>query len=129
MLSDNETQRAWQKENTVVITMRLQKKTDADILSYLEGKAKQTIIKDAIREYMQNHDGEDVSRYKCVIYSDSSLGREYGVNTKNAMKCAEMYGRCEAGEVVSVLSKTGSLLSRVLWSPEKGGHYYKAFQE
>lgn len=129
MLPDNETQRAWQRENTVVITMRLQKATDADILSYLEGKAKQTIIKDALREYMKNHDGEDVSRYKCVIYSNSSLGREYGVNTKSAMKCAEIYGRCEAGEVVSVLTKTGSLLSKVIWSPENGGHYVKAFHE
>lgn len=47
--------KAWQKENTVVLTMRLQKSTDSDILSYLKGKQKQTIIKAALREYMANH--------------------------------------------------------------------------
>ena len=45
----------WQKNNTTVITMRLQHSTDADILGYLEGKQKQTIIKAALREYMENH--------------------------------------------------------------------------
>lgn len=47
---------AWKKENTVVVTMRLQKNTDADILQYLDGKAKQTVIKAALREYMKNHE-------------------------------------------------------------------------
>lgn len=54
-MGDTERQRAWQKENTVVITMRLQKSTDADILDYLSDKAKQTTIKTAIREYIANH--------------------------------------------------------------------------
>lgn len=45
----------WQKENTVVVTMRLQKSTDADILELLDGKSKQTIIKEALREYIANH--------------------------------------------------------------------------
>ena len=45
----------WQKNNTTVITMRLQHSTDADILRYLEGKQKQTVIKAALREYMENH--------------------------------------------------------------------------
>ena len=50
--------KAWQKENTVVITMRLQKSTDEDLLSYLEGKSKQTVIKAALREYIENHKEE-----------------------------------------------------------------------
>lgn len=57
-MADTEKQRAWQKENTVVITMRLQKSTDKDILDFLEGKQNQTTIKLALREYMKNHKEE-----------------------------------------------------------------------
>lgn len=57
-MADTSRQREWQKENTVMISMRLQKSTDADILSYLEGKTRQAVIKAAIREYMENHKDE-----------------------------------------------------------------------
>jgi hypothetical protein len=57
-MGDTEKQRAWQKENTVMVAMRLQKSTDADILQFLEGKQKQTVIKLAIREYIENHKEE-----------------------------------------------------------------------
>lgn len=50
---ESEAKRKWQKENTVMIPVKLQKSTDADILAYLEGKSKQTIIKIALREHMQ----------------------------------------------------------------------------
>ena len=48
-------QAKWQKKATVMIGMRLQRSTDADIIEYLEGEAKQTIIKKALREYIANH--------------------------------------------------------------------------
>ena len=51
-------QTAWRKENTVMVSIRLQKSTDADILQFLDGKQKQTIIKAALREYMENHKSE-----------------------------------------------------------------------
>jgi uncharacterized protein (DUF4415 family) len=57
-MGDTEKQRAWQKENTVMVAMRLQKSTDADILQFLEGKQKQTVIKLALREYIENHKEE-----------------------------------------------------------------------
>lgn len=40
---------AWKKDHTVMVSMRLQKNTDADILAALEGKAKQTEIKRLLR--------------------------------------------------------------------------------
>ena len=43
------------KENTVFIGIRLQKSTDSDILSFLEGKQNQTEIKKALRFYIENH--------------------------------------------------------------------------
>ena len=39
----------WQKKNTVKITARLQRSTDADIIQYLEDKAAATEIKKALR--------------------------------------------------------------------------------
>lgn len=57
-MGDTEKQRAWQKENTVMVAMRLQKSTDADILQFLEGKQKQTVIKLALREYIENYKEE-----------------------------------------------------------------------
>lgn len=45
----------WDKQNTVMQSVKLNRNTDADILEYLADKSKQTIIKAAIREYMSNH--------------------------------------------------------------------------
>lgn len=39
----------WDKENSVMVSMRLMTKGDADILSALKGKAKQTEIKRLLR--------------------------------------------------------------------------------
>lgn len=49
---------AWDKENTVMTAIKLQRNTDADILQFLEGKQKQTVIKLALREYIANHKEE-----------------------------------------------------------------------
>ncbi len=45
----------WERENTKQIKMRLNIRTDADILEFLDKHAKQTVIKEALREYMKNH--------------------------------------------------------------------------
>lgn len=66
-----ETTKAWQKENTVMMSIRLQKSTDSDILAFLNGKAKQTIIKDALREYMANHPAEYAYGMRSRGYSPS----------------------------------------------------------
>lgn len=54
-MPESEKKRKWQRENTVMISVKLQKSTDADILSFLEDKQNQTTIKAALREYMKNH--------------------------------------------------------------------------
>lgn len=63
--------------------------------------------------------------YKCIITSDSSSGREYDVNTKSAYKAAQELGRCEGGETVTITTKGGRELSRVIWTPENGGRYIR----
>ena len=58
-MAHSEAHKVWMKENTVVISIRLQKNSDAELLAYLDGKAKQTVIKAALKEYIENHKGEN----------------------------------------------------------------------
>ena len=61
--------------------------------------------------------------YTCIITSNFSWGREYTVTTKSAMKCANLYGRCEGGEVVTIQTKSGRIISRVRYHAD--GKYYR----
>ena len=54
-MAQSEARKKWDKENTFFIGMKLQNSTDADIIAFLQGKSKQTVIKAAIREYIANH--------------------------------------------------------------------------
>ena len=49
----NVRQQLWDKENTVQISIKLQRTTDADIIAFLDGKSKQTVIKEALRRMMK----------------------------------------------------------------------------
>lgn len=67
-----------------------------------------------------------MKQYKAIIESNSADAREYIVSSSSAMKAAQEYGRCEGGEVVTVTTvKSGRVLSRVRWTPEDGGRYYR----
>lgn len=48
-MPDSIAKRTWMSENTTQISLKFNNRTDADILSALEGKAKQTEIKRLIR--------------------------------------------------------------------------------
>lgn len=66
--------------------------------------------------------------YVCHISSNSSHGRTYDVETKSALKAADMYGRCEGGETVTIYRKRSrKIIDRAIYSPEDGGCYYKAY--
>ena len=54
----SESRKKWEKENTVCLSMKLQKTTDKDLLEYLEGKTKQAGIKEALRFYIEHHKEE-----------------------------------------------------------------------
>ena len=59
-MPDSEAKRKWIKENTIIFSIKLMKKTEADIIEFLDqqmsnGIAKGTTIKTALREYMDNH--------------------------------------------------------------------------
>lgn len=48
-MADSIAKRNWNKENTTFIGLKLNNRQDADILSYLDNKAKQTEIKRLLR--------------------------------------------------------------------------------
>lgn len=48
-MAESEAKKAWRKENTVMLSVRLQKSTDLDILEYLQGRQAQTEIKKGLR--------------------------------------------------------------------------------
>lgn len=67
-----------------------------------------------------------MKKYTCVIYSNTSNGREYEVETTSAYKCADMYGRCEGGEVVEIWNKSKTRqISKAIWTPKYGGKYIR----
>lgn len=69
----------------------------------------------AKRNYNQR---EVETMYTCTITSNSDYGRTYEVATASAIKCAEMFGRCEGGEVITVRRKSGRILSRAIYNIE-----------
>ena len=58
---DSEAKKRWDKENTTMVSIKFQNKTDGDIIGFLDSdktRTKQMIIKDALREYIANHKEE-----------------------------------------------------------------------
>ena len=55
----NARQQIWDKENTVHVSVKLQKATDADIIAFLDGKSKQTVIKESLRRMMKGENGHE----------------------------------------------------------------------
>ena len=66
-------------------------------------------------------------KYICIIESNSSFPREYETETRNARLLAAAYGRAEGGETITVTTKSGKVLSRMIWSVEKRKYIYVSF--
>lgn len=54
-MPDSPAKKKWLKENAVLVSFRLFKKTDMDIIEYMDGKPTAETIRAALREYMENH--------------------------------------------------------------------------
>lgn len=62
-MPDSEAKKKWMEKNTIVFSIKLMRRTEADIIEYLDatlakGVGKGTVIKAALREYMENHKEE-----------------------------------------------------------------------
>lgn len=55
-MPDSEARKAWTAANTTSINLKLNNRTDSDILAAIKGKAKQTEIKRLIREALKKND-------------------------------------------------------------------------
>ena len=53
-MADHPSKTRWEAENTVKVTIKLNRNTDPDILEALEGKAKATEVKRLIREALSH---------------------------------------------------------------------------
>lgn len=62
-MPDSKAKKDWMKANTTMVTVKMVNKSDADILKYLKDKAKATVIKAALREYMEHHPKKREFRY------------------------------------------------------------------
>ena len=62
-MPSSEAQKRWMEKNTIVFSIKLMKRTEADLIEFFDamqarGIPKGTIIKTALREYMKNHKEE-----------------------------------------------------------------------
>lgn len=57
-MSDPESKQRWDAVNTRIFTFKLFRKTDEDVIQFLEPRNKRNTICAAIREYMENHKEE-----------------------------------------------------------------------
>lgn len=60
MMGDAESKKRWDKQNVLFVTTKLfravgESNNDQDIIDFLNGKQRATVIKQALREYMENH--------------------------------------------------------------------------
>ena len=58
-IAETKAHREWTKQNTTLISLRLNNNTDDDILKAIEGKARQAKIKRLIRIDLQQHFAND----------------------------------------------------------------------
>lgn len=54
-MPDSPAKKKWLKENAVLVSFRLFKKTDMDIIEYMDSKPTAETIRAALREYMEDH--------------------------------------------------------------------------
>jgi len=57
-MPESEKKKAWMAANTVQATAKLNRNTDADIIEYFGNKIPASVIKAALREYIENHKEE-----------------------------------------------------------------------
>ena len=63
-MPDSEAKKNWIKENTIIFSVKLMKRTEDDIISFLnsnlqKGIGRNATIKLALREYIENHKEEE----------------------------------------------------------------------
>lgn len=59
-MADSEAKKLWMKQNSKMYSLKIMRRTEADILEFLESQEKPvSAIKEAIRFYIANHKNEE----------------------------------------------------------------------
>lgn len=75
-MPDSEAKKAWIKQHTYQFGVKLQNKSDADIIAFFEGKTRQQVLKTAIRYYIA-HEAE-VNKWAAEMAGEDSTMKVYG---------------------------------------------------
>lgn len=59
MMPDSPSKKKWDAANVRIFTFKLFRRTDQDVIEYLESANRRNVICAAIREYIKNHEGEE----------------------------------------------------------------------
>ena len=54
-MPDAPSKKRWDAENVVIYTVKFMRKTDQDVIEFLQGKNRRNTICEAIRYYIENH--------------------------------------------------------------------------
>ena len=57
-MPDCEAKKSWDRKNVLFVTVKIFRTSDADIIAFLNGKNRAGTIKQALREYIENHKGD-----------------------------------------------------------------------
>lgn len=57
-MPDSEAKKKWIAEHSVIYTVKLMRKTDQDVIDFLDGKNKRDTICKVVRCYMEHHPEE-----------------------------------------------------------------------
>lgn len=55
---DSESKKKWDAQNTFIYTVKFMRKTDEDVIEFLQGKNRKETICKAVRFYMEHHPDE-----------------------------------------------------------------------
>ena len=57
-MPDSEAKKKWIAENSVVYTVKFMRRTDQDVIDFLQGKNRRNTILEVVRYYMEHHKEE-----------------------------------------------------------------------
>lgn len=55
LMPDSEAKKRWAAQNAYIMTVKLMRKTDSDVIEFLDGKNKRDTILEVVRFYLANH--------------------------------------------------------------------------
>lgn len=58
-MPDPPSKQRWDAKNAYIMTVKLMRRTDEDVIDFLDGKNRRDTILEVVRYYIENHGGEE----------------------------------------------------------------------